>query len=71
MRFTPAMADWMVWISVPRLSMGAKMREMQPITVTEVPTDIPNSVRISAFPEAESSMTAPTTAALSSSTTGE
>ena len=28
MRLTPAMADWMVWISMPRLSMGAKMREM-------------------------------------------
>jgi len=28
MRFTPAIADWMVWISMPRLSMGSKMREM-------------------------------------------
>ena len=27
-RFMPAMADWMVWISMPRLSMGVKMREM-------------------------------------------
>lgn len=41
------------------------------MTATDVPTDMPNSVRISALPEAESSMTMPTTAAFSSSTTGE
>ena len=41
------------------------------MTVTEVPTDMPNRVSISARPEAESSMTTPTTTAFSSSTTGE
>ena len=38
------------------------------MTVTEVPTDMPNRASISA---AESSMAAPTTAAFSSSTAGE
>ena len=41
------------------------------MTVTEVPTDMPKRASISALPEAESSMTAPTTAAFSSSTAGE
>ena len=41
------------------------------MTATEVPTDIPNSSKISALPEAESSMTIPTTAAFSRRTTGE
>ena len=38
---------------------------------TEVPTDMPNSVSTAALPEADSSMTAPTTTAFSTSTTGE
>ena len=41
------------------------------ITATEVPTDMPNSVSTAALPEADSSMTAPTTTAFSTSTTGE
>ena len=41
------------------------------MTATEVPTDMSNSVRISALPEADSSMTVPTTTAFSSTTTGE
>ena len=41
------------------------------MTATEVPTDMPNSVRTTALPEAESSITMPTTAAFSTSTTGE
>ena len=41
------------------------------MTATEVPTDMPNRRKISAFPKAESSMTTPTTTAFSSSTTGE
>ena len=39
--------------------------------MTDVPTDMPNRASTRAFPEAESSITAPTTAALSTSTTGE
>ena len=38
---------------------------------TDVPTDMPNSVSTFAFPEADSSMTTPTTTALRTSTTGE
>ena len=41
------------------------------MTVTEVPTDMPNSVSTRAFPEAESSITTPTTTAFSARTTGE
>ena len=39
--------------------------------VTDVPTDMPNSASTRTLPEAESSITAPTTAALRTSTTGE
>ena len=41
------------------------------MTATEVPTDMPNRVRSCAFPEVESSITMPTTAALIPRTTGE
>jgi len=41
------------------------------MTATDVPTDMPNSVSTRASPEADSSITTPTTAALSVSTTGE
>lgn len=38
---------------------------------TDVPTDMQNSDSTSALPDAESSITMPTTAALSKKTTGE
>ena len=38
---------------------------------TDVPTDMPNSASTSALPDAESSITIPTTAAFSKKTTGE
>ena len=41
------------------------------MTATEVPTDMPKKVRTVGSPEADRSMTMPTTTAFSTSTTGE
>ena len=41
------------------------------MTATEVPTDMPKKVSTVALPEADSSITMPTTAAFSTRTTGE
>ena len=41
------------------------------MTATDVPTDMPNRVRMAALPDADKSITMPTTTAFSTSTTGE